>query len=200
MRGIKGSPLGSGGVLLVSQTSKGRELLKELLKGSGYTASAEAASGGEARRLLISSSFEAMIVNAPLPDEFGHELSLYGAEEGIGVILAVKNELFDELDAKVGGFGVLTVGKPLSRPLFHQALSLMSASQRQLRRYEEENRALRRKLEELRLVSRAKCLLVEFRHLTEGEAHRYLEQEAMDARITRKAAAENIVKLYGERL
>ncbi len=197
MRGLKGSRSGGGSVLLVSQTQAGRELLKELLKGSEYEAAGEAASGGEARRMLISSSFEAMVVNAPLPDEFGHELSLYAAGEGMGVILTVKNELFDEVDARVRSYGVLTVGKPVSRVLFHQALSLLCACQRRLCRYEEENAALRRKMEELRLVSRAKCLLVEFRHLTEGEAHRYLEQEAMDARISRRAAAEKILRLYG---
>ena len=52
------------------------------------------------------------------------------------------------------------------------------------------------KLEELRVVSRAKCLLVEYLHIGEREAHRYIEKQAMDLRVTKKVIAEDILKTY----
>ena len=32
--------------------------------------------------------------------------------------------------------------------------------------------------------------------MTEAEAHRYIEKQAMDLRISRREAAENIIKTY----
>ena len=47
---------------------------------------------------------------------------------------------------------------------------------------------------QLRLVSRAKCLLIENRGMTEAEAHHYIEKEAMNSRRTREQVAEEILE------
>jgi response regulator NasT len=59
-----------------------------------------------------------------------------------------------------------------------------------------ENRKLLRKLDELRIVSRAKCLLVAHKGMSEDEAHSYIERLAMDRRETKLAIAESVVKNY----
>lgn len=184
-------------MLVVSGSEKGREALGKLLSGSAYRLAGTAASGGEARRLLVSSSFDGVVINAPLSDEFGQELAVYAAEEGAGVLLLVKNELASQVEAQVEGSGVLTLGKPLSRELLSQAFSLMLAFRAYLGKLEEENRRLRGKLEEARLTCRAKCLLVERQGMTEAEAHRFLEKRAMDSRSALKAVAKEIISLYG---
>ncbi len=98
----------------------------------------------------------------------------------------VKNEMFDEICHRVGAYGVLTVAKPVSRQFFYQAVKLLEAVQAKWMKLEKENRKLEGKLEELRVVSRAKCLLVEYLHIGEREAHRYIEKQAMDLRVTKK--------------
>ena len=52
------------------------------------------------------------------------------------------------------------------------------------------------KIKEIRLVNRAKWLLIECLRMTEAEAHRYIEKQAMDLRISKREAAENIIKTY----
>ena len=52
---------------------------------------------------------------------------------------------------------------------------------------------LKTKMEEIRIVNRAKLLLVEKRGMTEAEAHRYLEKEAMDNGLKRIAVAEMVI-------
>jgi response regulator NasT len=59
-----------------------------------------------------------------------------------------------------------------------------------------ENVKLQRKIEEIRLVDRAKCTLIEVLKFSEPQAHRYIEKQAMDLRCTRKQVAENILKTY----
>ena len=48
-------------------------------------------------------------------------------------------------------------------------------------------------MEEIRLVNRAKWLLIEQRGMDEPTAHRYIEKQAMDRCVTRRAVAEEIV-------
>lgn len=67
-----------------------------------------------------------------------------------------------------------------------------------VRQLEEENTSLREQLATARLVGRAKCLLVRYRDLTEPEAHHYIEKEAMDRQLTRRAVAEEILRELGE--
>ena len=59
-----------------------------------------------------------------------------------------------------------------------------------------ENIKLRNKMEEIRVVNRAKCVLIELEHLTEAQAHRQIEKQAMDQRMTRKEIAEEILAAY----
>ncbi|MFQ9680350.1 MAG: ANTAR domain-containing protein [Ruthenibacterium lactatiformans] len=49
-----------------------------------------------------------------------------------------------------------------------------------------QNNILQQKIDDIRLVDRAKCALIQYRLLTEPEAHKYIEREAMDSRRTRR--------------
>ena len=51
-------------------------------------------------------------------------------------------------------------------------------------------------MEEIRLVNRAKWLLIEKENMTEPEAHRYIEKQAMDHCVSRKAIAQQLIETY----
>lgn len=191
------TPAEGPGALLVSGTERGREQLKLLLEGSAYQPCGCAGSGGEARRALLTSGAELVVVNAPLPDELGADLACDAAQRGLGAVLLIKAELLEETRARVSPQGVLALGKPLSRERFHEALSLAEVLRLQRERADREARRLRAKLEEVKVVCQAKCLLVQYRRLTEPEAHRYIEKEAMDRQLTRRAVAEEILEELG---
>ena len=59
-----------------------------------------------------------------------------------------------------------------------------------------ENAALHNKLSELRLVNRAKCVLIQYLGIGEAQAHRYIEKQAMDQRVSKRGLAEIIIKTY----
>jgi response regulator NasT len=52
------------------------------------------------------------------------------------------------------------------------------------------------KMKEIRLVNRAKWLIISELHMTEPEAHRYIEKQAMDRCVTRGTVAEEIIRTY----
>lgn len=181
-------------VLIVS-TEKNRAGLIQLVRECGFPSPSVAGCGGDARRLMLETPYALILINAPLPDEFGADLAL-GAARGqdAGVVLVVRNEQADEVSAWVESGGVFVVEKPVSRQMFHRALKLVEAARHRMWALREENARLRLKLEELRLVGRAKCLLIERRGMTEQGAHRYIEKTAMDLRETRRDVAQDILR------
>lgn len=65
-----------------------------------------------------------------------------------------------------------------------------------LRRYEKNTLTIEEKMEEIRLVNRAKWLLIRELHMDEPQAHRYIEKQAMDRCVSKRTIAEEIVKTY----
>ena len=63
-------------------------------------------------------------------------------------------------------------------------------------RLRQESLKLRESLDEIRLVNRAKAMLISNLNMTEAQAHRYIEKQAMDLRQNRKVIAQNILKTY----
>ncbi len=49
---------------------------------------------------------------------------------------------------------------------------------------------------EIRIVSRAKLLLISEMQMDEAQAHRYIEKQAMDRCVTKRAIAEEIINTY----
>ena len=92
--------------------------------------------------------------------------------------------------------GVLLVSKPFSNTLFLQAIHMASASNHRLQFLRQENNRMQEKLAQVRLVSRAKCCLIELGHMTEAEAHRCIEKKAMDTRRDRAEVAQEILDSY----
>ena len=140
------------------------------------------------------------MVNAPLPDEFGHELCITAVEQtDAGVVFLVKAAQAEQLLAPLNEQGVLLLSKPFTTPLFLQAMHMAAAGNHRLQRLRQENARLQDKIGQLRLVSRAKCCLVEHAHMTEAEAHRYLEKQAMDTRRDRAEVAQEVLEEYADR-
>lgn len=186
-------------VLLVSSTDKSIEFISQLLREAG-TNPADivcAQSGNEARRLVSRTDFSLIVINAPLSDEFGHELSISCAEHTTaGIIIIAKNEIADDVSARVENYGVFVLPKPLGRQLFFQTLKLVSAARRRMLGLKNENLKLQKKIEEIRLIDRGKCALIQYLSMTEEQAHKYIERQAMDLRVTKKEVAEGILRTY----
>lgn len=52
------------------------------------------------------------------------------------------------------------------------------------------------KMIEIRLVNKAKWLLISELSMSEPDAHHYIEKQAMDRCVTKRTIAEEIIKTY----
>lgn len=74
--------------------------------------------------------------------------------------------------------------------------SLLRSADSALSRLNRENEKLSHKIVETRLVDRAKCVLIQQLKLTEEQAHKYIEKQAMDLRMSREKVARVILQTY----
>ncbi len=171
----------------------------ELLRKIGVDKVVFARSGGEARRMLVAVDYDLIIINAPLTDENGLDLSITAADNSLaGILLIVKNDATDIVRSHVEGEGVAVIGKPIPTAELMRSMQLLLAVHRRYMGLRKENSRLKVKLEEIRTVDRAKLLLIDALHMTENQAHKFIEKQAMDLRITRKAVAERIINTYDQ--
>ena len=184
-------------VLIVSSSEKFNRSLLSLLPEDRFYPVSVSPDDSAARRVLAESRFDIVMINTPLPDDFGTHLALDACEgSGAGVMLFVKAEHYSDIAARVSPFGVLALSKPVTAQTVAQSLTLICATRERLRRMEQKTASVEEKIEEIRIVNKAKWLLIDQLKMTEQEAHRYIEKQAMDRCVTRRTIAENILATY----
>ena len=184
-------------VLIVTASERFTDSIMPLLPMTDYWPVQTASSVAEARRWLADTEFDIVLINTPLPDDFGMHLAIdICTGSGAGVLLLVKNDHYNEICSKVVRYGVITLSKPTNRQMVAQNLRILCATRERIRQMQAKQATVEEKIKEIRLVNRAKWLLIECLNMTEAEAHRYIEKQAMDLRISRREAAENIIKTY----
>ena len=184
-------------VLIVTASDSFTEKIMPLLPVTDYWPVTTAHSNSEARRRIAEAAFDIVLINAPLPDDFGMRLAIdICTGSGAGVLLMVRSDQFDDIYARVVGYGVLTLSRPTSVQMVAQNLRILCATRERMRRMEEKQTAVEEKIEEIRLVNRAKWLLIECLGMTEPEAHRYIEKQSMDRRVSKREVAQAVIKTY----
>jgi response regulator NasT len=183
--------------LIVSCADKNTAFFSEMLKAAFINQIELLQSCAEARRFILDHDFDLVVVNSPLRDGSGENFSRNIAINGtLQVILAVKSEYFDETAAVCGEDGVLTISRPVDRDIFWSVLTLAKSAHNRMNRIQTENSKLKYKIEDIRVVDRAKYMLISYMNMNENEAHRFIEKQAMDLRVTKRAIAESILKTY----
>ena len=183
-------------VLVAGANDKLGESIAALLPKNEYEPPVFAASVGEIRRLALESTMDLVVLNTPLKDEFGTRLALDLADYNIAVLLMVQGDVFDQVCYKVEDYGVLTLAKPVSRQSFYTAVKLLTAMRAKMLRMEKKNQALQEKMQDIRTINRAKWLLITNLQMTEDDAHYHIEKKAMNSRLSRREAAEEIIRTY----
>ncbi len=184
-------------VLIVSASEKFNDSLRALLPEKDYSPVHIVASVNSARRALLERSYDLVMINTPLPDDFGRKLAMDVSENKNAVsMLFVRNEFYEETYVKVVDYGVFTIHKPTSAQIITQSLDWLRATRERLRKLEKKTVSLEDKMAEIRLVNRAKWLLIEQLKMTEADAHRYIEKQAMDRCVTKREIAESILQTY----
>lgn len=184
-------------VLVISAKEKFNASLQSLLPESKYAPVQMVSSVSLAKRVLLERSFDFVFINTPLPDDFGTRFAIeISGNKGTVILLLVRNEVYEEVCDKVTEYGILTLPKPASKQMVAHTLNFMAGIRERLRKLEKKSLSMEEKMKEIRLVNRAKWVLIDELKMSETDAHRYIEKQAMDRCVSRREIAEEIISTY----
>lgn len=183
--------------LIISHSQQSADLLAELLKAEYYTNISMADNSKTARKLVENDEFDLICVNAPLAGESGIELSEYFAKiTRACVVIIVPQKNADDVNDALTEHGVLVISKPINKHLFHHYVQFTECFKMRMISVNEENEKLRHMVEDMKIITRAKFLLISCLNMSEQQAHRYLEKQAMDLRMSKMQIAKQVIKTY----
>ena len=185
-------------VLIVSASEKFNQALPEMLAVPTFAPVQVVSHVSAAKRAITERDFDFVIINSPLPDDVGTRFAIDTAGRFQTVVLFLAraeqyNDAYDEL----AQYGVFLLQKPVSRTLFQVATGWLVSARERVRGSEKKTLSIEEKMNEIRLVNRAKWLLISQLQMTEPDAHRYVEKQAMDRCVSKRQIAEEIIRTYG---
>lgn len=184
-------------LLLVSSSEQFNKKTVDLLSSNIYVELTISTNIDQARRLIVERKFDIVIVDSPVNGDKGFYfvLSLCEKDE-FGILVLAKQTDYDEAYFRLHDFGVFVLSKPIEEDLFVQTLRILSITRDKITTVKQSNLSFKDKLDEIKIVSEAKVLIVKNMHVNENEAHKLIEQNAMNLRITKKMSAEMFIKKY----
>lgn len=186
--------------LIVSSNASFSASMAKMLPPSRFSPVRTAQTAACARLMLLDTEFDIIIINAPLSDEYGIEFAQDISDTGYkSVLVIIPADGYPELNSLLAPQGILAVSKPTPPSTVLQAIDLMCATSERLKRLEARPDTFEEKMREIRIINRAKMLLISRRKMSEKEAHRFIEKQAMDNCVKKQKIAEDIIRQYESR-
>lgn len=184
-------------VLIVSSSDIINQAIKEIFSSPLYSVVNTVSSISAADRALEERDFDFVVINAPVGDDTGFKFALETADSSSSVILYMaKTELYTFTYNALVSRGIFMMQKPLSKTAFQTASSWMISARERMRKTEKKELSFEEKMQEIRIVNHAKWILISELKMTENEAHKYIEKQAMDRCVSKTEVAEEIIRTY----
>ena len=182
-------------VLIVSDSTRFNQAIADLMPASSYAPIRIVPSVSAAKRAALERVYDLVVLNTPLPDDFGTAFAVtQSGNRQTVVLMLVRAAMQEEIHSQVADRGVFTLPKPTTQQALRTALQWMSAARERLRRLGDADRSVEEKMQEIHQMNRAKWLLIEQRGMSESEAHHYLEQQAMERCVNKRVIVEEILE------
>ncbi len=180
--------------LIVSTSEQFNHTVKQILAERRFAVMEVKKSASLARRELVSGSYDLVVIHAPLSDELGIEFVCdVEAKYDVEILMACPGEIAGDVSEQMVDKGVFVVPRPIEGYALEEKLRLACAVCDKKRELLEKIQAMEDKMEEQRLVNQAKWVLIDAKHMTESEAHRFIGKTAMNRCVSKKVIAKQIL-------
>jgi AmiR/NasT family two-component response regulator len=173
--------------------------LKEMLEEEGYEVVGEAADGEAAVRLAREREPDLVIMDIKMPGMDGLAAGELIVAEGLSAVLILTAFSQRDLVRRAAEAGALAyLVKPFQRSDLVPAIDIALARHAELAAVRAESSHLAEQLETRKLVDRAKGRLMDSRGMSEAEAFRFIQKQAMDRRRTMRDVARELLATPGQ--
>lgn len=191
------SSLHAVSALLVSASEAQTKRIGALLTRARIVPFEHADSVRQALDLFDAGSIDGVLIAEPVTGSSGQELALQLKKRRcMAVLLLAEPTHADAAAALLEQSGVLVLPNDAPEALIVQTIRLLAAVRIQLEQMQHKTEKLEAKVADIRIINRAKLLLVQHLQMTETEAHKYIEKQAMNTSKPRRTIAENIIRTY----
>ncbi len=183
-------------VLIISNNSKVIDNLSQLVLTSISAQLYFADTLSEAEKYLLKYDFSLIIVVSLAANKLSFEFASLCSKTNAGVMIVVKNEPHIDVFEEYSRQGIYIFPLNMGKRMFINSIHLLTSIHHRFSIGTSKEQKLQKKIDEIRLVDRAKCLLIQYDQMSEEEAHHFIEKQAMDNRVTRKDIAQKILDNY----
>ncbi len=181
-------------VLIAEDEALIRLDLTEMLQEEGFDVVAEVADGASAVRLTRELEPDLVILDVKMPVMDGIQAAEEIARERLAAILILTAFSQRDLVEKARRAGAMAyLVKPFQKHDLLPAVEIAAGRFREMSGLEQEVDDLQGRLEARKLVERAKGLLQSEESMSEAEAFRFLQRQAMERRQTMRQVAEQVI-------
>lgn len=182
-------------VLIAEDEALIRLDLKEMLQEEGFDVVAEVADGASAVRLTRELRPDLVILDVKMPVMDGIQAAEEIAKERLAAILILTAFSQRDLVEKARRAGAMAyLVKPFQKHDLLPAVEIAAGRFRDLSGLEREVDDLHGRLEARKLVERAKGLLQSREGMSEADAFRFVQRQAMERRLTMRQVAEQVIE------
>ncbi|MFO7960498.1 MAG: response regulator [Nitriliruptoraceae bacterium] len=182
-------------VLIAEDEALIRLDLKEMLQEEGFDVVAEVADGASAVRLTRELRPDLVILDVKMPVMDGIQAAEEIAKERLSAILILTAFSQRDLVEKARRAGAMAyLVKPFQKHDLLPAVEIAAGRFRDLSGLEREVDDLHGRLEARKLVERAKGLLQSREGMSEADAFRFVQRQAMERRLTMRQVAEQVIE------
>ncbi len=180
-------------IMIVSNDPKMIDYLKKAMPRDRFFPVFVFSNAADARRNVLQRQTDIVIIDTPLPDEFGTKLAQDLSLKCAAAVI-VKPELSERISYKLEQYGIVTLPRTLHKALLYQTFILLSISVTKTKTLSKDRDNLKAKLREVKNTSKAKALLISKKSMTEEEAHQYIQKAAMDSCKKKSEIIEDIIE------
>lgn len=180
-------------ILIAARTETACKAYTEMLDNSVFRITEMTDAG--AIRFIDLNAYSAALISLPLSDENGITLieELHARfDTPLGVL--VKPDINEMQLKKLAAANAYILKKPVSRSNYILAADLLTSFSDNNADMKEKIKALERKNSEIKLMSRAKLLMMQAKGLSEDDAHKHILHRAMNRQMSIDAVCREIIK------
>lgn len=179
-----------GNIVIAINKIEITDKLRNILLNEGYNIVATTISGSELIRIVRSYNVNLVIMGYRLADM--SIIDIYNKIGDLANFLAIVNDTHKSFIQDISDIFCIT--SPINSIVLLNSIDMILQSQRKVGKYKEKINILEQKIEDRKIVDRAKGKLMKEKEFSEEEAFRYIQKRAMDNRKVIRDIANEILE------
>ncbi|MGZ5613003.1 MAG: ANTAR domain-containing response regulator [Methylobacter sp.] len=181
--------------ILLIEDETNAQLLEEILVTQGYSVTRIVTSGPNMPSLAKSSKADLVVFNIDSPRKYFSYIHSLSRNQPLPIIIFAADDTPDTIEQTVKAGVSAYVVNGLENSRINSIINIAVARFKEQQRLTNELEKTKSRLEDRKLIDRAKGILIKTRGFTEDDAYHTLRKLAMDRNITIGEMAKNIIAM-----